>query len=243
MLAYFLQCASRLNSICGRNDVAREYQSVANMLKKNTKKYFYDKKTGLFADDLNHKYYSQQMQTWCVLSGTCKGDLAKSIMENSQDLEAKATYAFAYFYFRALEVVGLYEKTETMMDSYRGLLKLNCTTVPETPEYSRSDCHAWGALAIYEFSATVLGVRTENVFEKSVSVKPYVKGRAFAKGTVSTIAGDVYVSWSKDGDNFTITVESDDDVKKTIYMPDGTELETDIADITLTCKLKKNQMK
>jgi hypothetical protein len=243
MMAYFLSCAAKLNEICGRVDVANEYLATASMLKENTVKYFWDKERGLFADNLDHTKYSQHMQTWCVLSGVVSGNKAKSIMKNSLDLEAKATYAFAYFYFRALEICGMYDYTEAMMNSYRHLLDLNCTTVPETPEYSRSDCHAWGALAIYEFSATVLGVRTENVFEKSVSVKPYVKGRAGARGTVSTIAGDVYVEWKKEGDNFTITVESDDDVKKTIYMPDGTVLETDIADITLTCKLKKNQMK
>jgi hypothetical protein len=238
MLAYFLQCASRLNSIIGRNDVAREYQSVANMLKKNTKKYFYDKKTGLFADDLNHKYYSQQMQTWCVLSGTCQGDLAKSIMENSIDLEAKATYAFAYFYFRALEAVGLYDKTEAMMDSYRGLLKLNCTTVPETPEYSRSDCHAWGALAIYEFSATVLGVSTYDTYEKSVQIKPYIKGRNYARGTVSSIGGNITVEWKKTDGVFEITVESQNkNVQKRIYLPNGDIYETTKNKVTYTCNI------
>jgi hypothetical protein len=160
-------------------------------------------------------------------------------MKNALDLEAKATYAFAYFYFRALEICGLYEYTEEMMNSYRGLLKLNCTTVPETPEYSRSDCHAWGALAIYEFSATVLGVRTDNVQEKSIAIKPYIKGRDKASGTVSTIAGDVYVSWKKNGKKFEITVKTDDDVRKTIYMPDGRVISTTVSGLTLECDLKR----
>jgi len=238
MMAYFLQCAAKLNAICGRGDVANEYLETADMLKKNTEKYFYNKEKGLYADDLEHTKYSQHMQTWCVLSGVATGRKAKQIMKNSLNLEAKATYAFAYFYFRALEACSMYDKTEEMMNSYRHLLDLNCTTVPETPDYSRSDCHAWGALAIYEFSATVLGVRTQDVLEKSVAIKPYIKDRAYAKGTVSTIAGDVYVEWKKDGKDFEITVESDEGVKKTIYMPDKTVLETDIDRVTLKCKIK-----
>ena len=209
------------------------------MLKENTEKYFYDKEKGLYADNLEHTKYSQHMQTWCVLSGIATGRKAKQIMKNSLDLEAKATYAFAYFYFRALEICGMYKYTEEMMQSYRHLLDLDCTTVPETPEYSRSDCHAWGALAIYEFSATVLGVRTENVAEKSVSIKPYIVGRDYARGTVSTINGEVLVEWKKNGKSFEIHIESDEDVKKVIYLPDGTVLETTIAEITLNCPIKK----
>ncbi len=239
MMAYFLQCGAKLNAICGRNDVANEYLEKAEMLKANTEKYFYNEEKGLYADNMDKTLYSQHMQTWCVLSGVATGRKAKQIMKNSLALEAKATYAFAYFYFRALEICGLYDYTEEMMNSYRGLLKLNCTTVPETPEYSRSDCHAWGALAIYEFSATVLGVRTDNVAEKSISIKPYVKGRDKACGTVSTIAGDVYVSWKKNGKKFEITVKSDENVKKTIYMPDGKILSTSVSGLTLECDLKK----
>ena len=238
MMAYFLQCAAKLNEICGRSDVAEEYLTVAESLKKNTEKYFYDKEKGLYADDVNHIYYSQHMQTWCVLSGVCKGAKAKKIMKNALSLEAKATYAFAYFWFRALERVGLYDKTKEMMDSYRGLLKLNCTTVPETPTLSRSDCHAWGAIAIYEFSATVLGVRTENVNEKSVSIKPYIKDRAYAKGTVSSIAGDITVEWKKEKKSFTLTVSSaNDGVKKVITMPNGEIHETKKSICTFKCLL------
>ena len=237
MMAYFLQCAAKLNEICGRVDVAEEYLAVANELKKNTEKYFYNKEKGLYADDVNHIYYSQHMQTWCVLSGVCKGKKARRIMKNALSLEAKATYAFAYFYFRALERVGLYDKSKEMMDSYRGLLKLNCTTVPETPTNSRSDCHAWGAIAIYEFSATVLGVRTENVGEKSVAIKPYIKGRPYAKGTVSTIAGDVRVEWKKKDGVFTISVSSEPGVKKAITMPNGDTYETKKKNVTCKCKI------
>lgn len=238
MMAYFLQCAAKLNLICGRVDVANEYLRTAEMLKENTEKYFWDKEKGLYADNLEHTKYSQHMQTWCVLSGLAIGRRARKIMKNSLNLEAKATYAFAYFYFRALEVCGLYKYTEEMMNSYRGLLKLNCTTVPETPTYSRSDCHAWGALAIYEFSATVLGVRTYDVNDKSVSIKPYIKGRKYAKGTVSTIAGDVAVSWKKSGDVFEITVESANDrVEKRIYMPNGEEIITSKKKATYKCKI------
>ena len=237
MMAYFLQVGAKLNELCGRRDVAREYMNTAKLLIKSTKKYFYDKKTKLFADDVNHIYYSQHMQTWCVLAGVVRGEQAKEIMTLSLGLEAKSTYAFAFFYFRALESCGLYEYTEEMMNSYRNLLKLNCTTVPETPEESRSECHAWGSIAIYEFSATVLGVRTEDVAKKSISIKPYIKGRDYARGTVSTIAGDVFVSWEKKDGGFHIEVRSDKPCEKIITLPNGQEVEVKDDYVQLACKL------
>jgi hypothetical protein len=158
-------------------------------------------------------------------------------MTLSRDLAAKSTYAFAFFYFRALESCGLYEYTEEMMNSYRNLLKLNCTTVPETPEETRSECHAWGAIALYEFSATVLGVRTENVAEKSISIKPYIKDRDFARGTVSTIAGDVTVSWKKENGTFTIEISSVNDCDKVVYLPDGSVVTVTEKSATLSCNL------
>lgn len=238
MMAYFLQCAAKLNAVCGRDDVANEYLETANMLKKNTEKYFWDKEKGLYADNLDHTKYSQHMQSWCVLSGVATGRRAKSIMRKSLTLKAKATYAFAYFYFRALEICGMYKYTAEMMNSYRGLLKLNCTTVPETPTYSRSDCHAWGALAIYEFSATILGVRTYDVNEKSVAIKPYTVGRKYAKGTVSSIAGNITVSWKKSEGVFEITVESENSgVKKCITLPNGEEIITSKKKATFRCNI------
>ena len=238
MMAYFLQCAAKLNLVLGRVDVANEYLKTAEMLKSNTEKYFWDKEKGLYADNLDHTKYSQHMQTWCVLSGLATGRRARKIMKGSLNLEAKATFAFAYFYFRALERCGLYNYTSEMMEKYRGLIKLNCTTVPETPTYSRSDCHAWGALAIYEFSATVLGVRTYDVNDKSVSIKPYIKGRNYAKGTVSSIGGDIFVYWKKSRGVFEITVESKENgVEKRIYLPNGEEIITSKKKATYKCTL------
>ena len=237
MMAYFLQCGAKLNAVLGRGDVAKEYLDLADSIIESTNKYFWDEEKGLYADDLVHSRYSQHMQTWCVLSGACDRKRARAIMENSLDLDAKATYAFAYFYFRALESVGMYDKTEEMMDSYRGLLKLDCTTIPETPTESRSDCHAWGALAIYEFSATVLGVRTYDVEEKSISIKPYIKGRDSARGTVSTIAGNVFVSWRCENGQFTLHIKSNDNVRKVIYLPNGEAYESDLNTITLSCAI------
>ena len=222
MMCYFLEIAAELFDAVGRTATAEEYRERAEALTDKINEYFFDEEKGLYADDLAHENYSQHMQTWCVLASIADGECARAIMENSVDLAAKSTFAFAYFYFRALESVGMYDLSDKLMDDYRNLLDLHCTTIPETPVGARSDCHAWGAVALYEFSAVILGVRTLNVENRSVIVKPYVENRPYAKGTVSSIAGDVTVSWRKEDGYLYLSAEAADPTRVALCFPDGT---------------------
>lgn len=222
MMCYFLEIAAELCEAVGRYSTAEEYRERAEALNDKINEYFFDEERGLYADDLAHVNYSQHMQTWCVLASIADGERARAIMENSVDLDAKSTFAFAYFYFRALEYVGMYDLSDKLMDDYRNLLDLHCTTIPETPVGARSDCHAWGAVALYEFSAVILGVRTLNPENKTVEVRPYVENRPYAKGTVSTIAGDVTVSWRKADGYLYLSAKAEDPTRVSLVFPDGT---------------------
>ena len=116
----------------------------------------YDKKTGLLFDSEERRQYSQHSQIWAVLSGVFTGEEAKGALRSSCDLSARGGYAYSYLWFRALEKAGCYELGEGMMEDYYGLLDKHCSTIPEMPyAYSRSECHAWGAVALYEFTTMV----------------------------------------------------------------------------------------
>ena len=192
MYVYFLRLAADLAELCGRTGAAAEYRDRADAVAAAIEEKCWNEKRGLYADETNSVYFSQQMQVWCTLSGIADGERARQIMENAIPLETKCTFAYAYFWFRALEQVGLYHETERMMNRLRGLLDLNCSTIPETPDAPRSECHAWGAIAIYEFAAVVLGVRTVSAAEKKLRIAPHTDGRTYAKGDVYTGCGKVW---------------------------------------------------
>ena len=83
-----------------------------------------------------------------------------------------------------------------------------------------------------------MGVRTYDVTEKSVAIKPYIVGRKHAKGTVSSIGGNITVSWKKHGGVFEIAVESENDnVKKYITLPNGEEIITKKKKATYKCNI------
>ena len=56
-----------------------------------------------------------------------------------------------FYLFRALEAVGMYDRTEELWGDWKKCIDWHMTTFPETPFDTRSDCHAWSALPLYEF--------------------------------------------------------------------------------------------
>lgn len=77
------------------------------------------------------------------------------------------------------------------------MLKLHCTTCIESDSYSRSECHTWGALALYELPSVILGVRPMKPGYQSVRIAPVLGYMTDASGTVKTPKGEVRVSWMK----------------------------------------------
>lgn len=221
MYVYFLRLAADLAQLCGRTGAADEYRTRADDAGEAIERLCWDEERGLYADDISHAHYSQHMQVWCTLTGIANPARARRILENARDLDTKCTFAYAYFWFRALEEAGLYEETGKMMGRLRGLIDLGCTTIPETPDAPRSECHAWGAIAIYEFAAVVLGVRTVSAAEKRIRIAPRTDGRTHARGTVYTGGGKVYVDWKIENGEFFLHIESEAGTHKDVILPGG----------------------
>lgn len=222
MYAYALHTAARLFKLFGRNDTSLEYEENAQTIKTLVKKICYCKKTGLYAYTDQKDSFSQHAQIWAVLCQLDDPEAGRRMMKKSLSLTAKGGFAYAYFVFRAFEAVGAYELTEDLISQYRKLIDFHCTTIPEVPHNPQSECHGWGAVLIYEFTTVVLGVKD---FEKQIIVKPYIKGRKGAKGTVYTKCGPVYVSWQISGSRFKIEVRTNTKEKIRIKLPDGTVAE------------------
>ena len=219
MLCCVLRKVSK--AICGTvyEKFAEEYTVWADSINKTADELLFDEKVGMYANTKSKKAFCQHSQIWAVLSGCAKDNAARKIMENSfSEGVAQSTFAYAYFLFRAIEGAGLYDLRSSMLNKLRGLLELNLTTIPETPENARSECHAWGAVMLYELTAMDLGVKAENGV---VVINPYVKDRDFAKGTVHTGLGPVYVSWKKENDEILIEYKVPENVQVEIAKETG----------------------
>lgn len=223
MLAYTLEKLSYLHRLLG--NTADTYNDLAAKIKASVKALCYDDRCGFYADAPDKAHFSQHPQIWAVLCGMETGQSAKELLIRSNTLKNAITPAYMYLYLRALEIAGIYDQSETVMNQLHRLVDLGCTTTPETLfEANRSECHAWSAVAIYEFTAKVLGVTYCN---GQIRVAPYINGRSHAKGAVATPVGMVCCQWKKADDQFTLSLSLPEGETATLFLPNGETIQAE----------------
>ena len=174
-------------------------------------------KNGMLTDGPGVEEYSQHTQVFGILTGTLDTEAGRRIL--LETIENKERYpqcsvAMAFYLYRALEKTGLYEHSREYWDVWRRMLAKHSTTCIEDEVQERSDCHAWGALILYELPAVILGVQPAEPGYRSVSIHPQPGYLTEAEGTVTTPAGDVYVHWVKDENGeIDLTYHAPDTVK------------------------------
>lgn len=198
LYAYVLKHASELAEFAGRPSLGEDYLKRSEAVKDAVNRHCIGA-SGLYQDGPGVDKYSQHAQVFAVLSGAVEGDAAKKIMEIALDDTslAPASVAFAFYLFRAVELTGLYHRTEGLWAPWRKMLKDNLTTCVENDTDARSDCHAWGSLLLYELPAVILGVRPAKPGFAAAYVSPNPGYLDHAKGSVVTPKGMISVSWER----------------------------------------------
>jgi alpha-L-rhamnosidase len=143
---------------------------------------------------------SQHTQIWAILAGTVDEAEASELLEavlKDRSL-ARLSLPMSYYLFRALERSGQYERSFILWDRWIKQLELGLTTLPEIDSSgTRSDCHAWSALPLSEFTRGILGVKSGR---EGITVEPHCGPLRYASGAVMTGAGLVSVSWKLHSD-------------------------------------------
>lgn len=207
MYAAALRTAAKLNAATGRSQVGEEYEARADRLLLLIERLCWSEEHGMYREGPAFEQYSQHSQVWAVLSGLCDGDQAKRALGRALDDPnvLKCSFSMAFYLFRALEKAGLYEKTADLLEQWIGLLSLQLTTLPETPTEPRSDCHAWSALPLYEFTHCLLGVQSTQPGWRELRIEPHTLDVREMSGELATPAGVVSIAWRRTDTTFTLS--------------------------------------
>lgn len=207
---YGLNAAAEIASYLGFADLAGSYHLEAENVQDAVRTFMTGKK-GMLTDGPGVEEYSQHVQVFAVLTGTISREEGrKALLETIEKKEEypQCSVAMAFYLFRALEETGLYEYTQEYWGIWRRMLAKHSTTCIEDEVQERSDCHAWGALILYELPAVILGVRPGEPGYQSVIIRPQPGYLKEAEGDVITPSGMVHVHWIKD-ENGKLRIEYD----------------------------------
>ena len=199
---YGLMYAADILEYLDRKDTAQEYRRRAERVKTAINTYCVDEQ-GRYTDGPGVREYSQHCQVFALLTDTVCVEKGRELLRESlKDTEtyAACTVAMAFYLFRALEKAEIYEQTQHIWDLWRNMLDKHLTTCAENDLEERSDCHAWGALALYELPSVTLGVRPGAPGYEKVLIQPVPGYLDYASGDAVTPQGIVHVEWHKNQD-------------------------------------------
>jgi len=193
--AYALDRAAELESAVGDPEHAAHDRSLADSLRQAVRASAWDAARGLYRDTPDGPDFSQHANVLAILTNTVPDGEKAALMERllPDTTLTQSTYYFSYYLLEALRDAGLGDRYIDQLGPWRGMLELGLTTVPETPEPTRSDSHAWSAHPNYGLLATVLGVRPAEPGFKSVRIAPHLGPLEHAEGRVPHPLGSIDV--------------------------------------------------
>lgn len=194
-----LQHGAKIAEYLGRTWQSDQYLDRANHVKAAVIKHC-TCSTGMLSDGPGFEQYSQHVQVFAVLTDTVPQEQGRKNLEETimyKDKYAQCSVAMAFYLFRAFEKVGIYAKTEEYWELWEKMITNEVTTCVEDGVGERSDCHAWGALLLYELPTVLLGVQPAKPGYEAVMINPETSYLEAAQGSVITPKGMIHVKWRK----------------------------------------------
>lgn len=199
---YVMGLAAELERWLDEPELADRLDRIRRRAADRAMELFWDERRGLFADSTDKDRFSEHAQCFAILSGLLPADQQARVLEgllSAQDL-ARATIYFQHYLFEVLGRSGHVDAILDRMQLWFGLHELGLKTCLESPEPSRSDCHAWGAHPIYHVCATILGIRPVGLGSDRLVVQPDLGPLQSAQAEMFIAQGRVSADLKRAGD-------------------------------------------
>lgn len=201
-LAAALESAADLMTCYGRETEAREYQIIRKSLISNVYKKCWDPARGLLRDYIGSQTYSQHVNIMGILTDAIPQRDQQAVFERivQDPTVTQTTFYYKFYLIRALKKVGLADRYTQMLGPWQQMIDIGLSTFAETPEPTRSDCHAWSSSPNYDLLATVCGVEPSSPGFKTVRIAPHPGTLTQIRGVVPHPQGDIVVELQPDGE-------------------------------------------
>ncbi len=159
--ALVFRMAGELEKWFGEPEISALQSRRARTIAVATHRFFWNEGRGLYADDLEHRHWSEHAQCMAILSDMAPQPATTRLEETlfaATDL-AQTTIYFSHYLFETYQKFGRIDAFLKRLESWHSLQVNGLKTPIESPEPNRSDCHAWGAHPLYHYYTTLAGIR------------------------------------------------------------------------------------
>ena len=230
-----LLAAADLEEHTGDAGFADNYRRWAADLALAVRDRFWHEELSLFADDVASNTWSEHSQCLALLSGSFP-DLDErcfaALAERQHDPSSPAgppspslEETTVYFSFYLFEVFAKFGRTDLMMNRlglWKDMARNGFRTPIESPEPSRSDCHAWGSHPLFHMHASLAGIRPAEPGFRSVRIAPQPAGLTTLRSRIPHPAGEVSVAMERSGDGWDTRISLPDGIAGTLVWGDET---------------------
>jgi hypothetical protein len=216
-LAFHL--ASDLEATLGEHEMAQRHAHTCERIATASAKHFWDEHRGLLADDLSHEHWSEHTQCLALLVGKLSSHQRSKIAANlvTDPNLSRTTIYFSHYLFEAFQAIHRPDQIQKRLEMWFGLQAQGFKTTLESPEPSRSDCHAWGAHPLYHYFASFLGIRPSSPGFKTVSIQPQFGSLEWIRGQLPHPNGNITVELHQEPAGLVGTIELPAGVTGTLH--------------------------
>lgn len=205
-----LRDAAEIEAALGDARVASDYREAARRSAESVRKLCWSERYGLMADTPSHQHFSQHANILAVWLDVVPGEKQKDVLEKilsttdtgfqaSTTLPSMtaATYYFRFYLARALLHAGMGDQYLQLLAPWHEMLSLGLTTWAESPEPTRSDCHAWSAHPNFDLLTIVAGIRPRSPGFEPVEIEPHLGALKHLEAALPTPKGAVEVKYRR----------------------------------------------
>ncbi len=198
-----LQMAAEMFRAFGDDCQADRYRELSRTLINKTYKLCWDQERGLLSDTPEGSSFSQHANILAILTGMFSPSQSTSLFDRIVEDKkiTQATFYFKFYLVEAMVKAGRADDYLDLLDPWKKMLETGLTTFAETPEPTRSDCHAWSASPNYHLLSVVAGIRPASPGFRTVMIEPHPGKLEFIDARMHHDAGDIIVKVSRRKNN------------------------------------------
>jgi alpha-L-rhamnosidase len=186
-----LRHAAEVEDAFGDPLLAKRNRELADELSIEIVKRFWVPERKLLADDEKHQHFSEHAQCLALLNGVLGNEKEGPCFQalTSDPNMVRTTVYFSFYLLETFRKSGRGDLILQRMEFWKELAKNGFKTSVESPEPSRSDCHAWGSHPLFHQRASLLGVRPASPGFREVEISPLPGGLRQIKARVPHPSG------------------------------------------------------